>query len=129
MKKICFTKNLLQQTELTACFLRRHPSEQNSELLSLPQNGSEQNFKCLLILFQGTEFRVVFSSTVWFRRNSERLLLIFSIVQNSNHFYRLQNGSEWNSESFLFCGTAETNQLFRLFRLPRNNFFVGNCQP
>jgi hypothetical protein len=25
--------------------------------------------------------------------------------------------------------SAGTSKLFRLFRLPRNNFFVGNCQP
>ncbi len=62
-KKLVLHKILLQQTELTACFRPRHASERNSELLSLPRNGSEQNSKCLLtLLFPGTEFRVVFSS-------------------------------------------------------------------
>ncbi len=38
-------------------------TEQNSELCSLPQKGSEQNYGCLLLfLFHRTEFRVVFSS-------------------------------------------------------------------
>ena len=41
--------------------------EGNSELFSLPLNGSKQNYKCfLLFLFHGTEFRVVFSSVEWF---------------------------------------------------------------
>jgi hypothetical protein len=98
----------------------------------------------------------------------------FSMERNSEHFCPLRNGSERNSESFLFRGmvqseiprvcfcfcsivqnwgaffssaerfgtefrefyvsrngrnSAGTNQLFRLFRLPRNTFFVGNCQP
>ncbi len=42
-------------------------TERNSELCSLPQKGSEQNYGSLLLfLFHGTEFRVVFSSTEGF---------------------------------------------------------------
>ena len=42
-------------------------TERNSELCSLPQKGSEQNYGSLLLfLFQGTEFRVVFSSAEGF---------------------------------------------------------------
>jgi hypothetical protein len=42
-------------------------TERNSELCSLPQKGSEQNYRRLLLfLFQGTEFRVVFSSAEGF---------------------------------------------------------------
>jgi hypothetical protein len=42
-------------------------TERNSELCSLPQEGSEQNYGNLLIfLFNGTEFRVVFSSSEGF---------------------------------------------------------------
>jgi hypothetical protein len=38
-------------------------TKRNSELFSLPRNGSEQNSECLLlILFHGTEFRAVFFS-------------------------------------------------------------------
>jgi hypothetical protein len=52
-----YKKILLQQTELSACFLPRHTSERNSEMLAI---GS--NLRLLLILFHGTEFRVGFSS-------------------------------------------------------------------
>jgi hypothetical protein len=52
-------------------------TERNSELISLPRNGSERNSESLLLLlFHGTEFRAFFSS------------------------------SEINSESFLFRGIA-----------------------
>ena len=74
-------------------------TERNSELCSLPQKGSEQNYGSLLLfLFHGTEFGV---------------------------------GTEFRD--FLFRGTTGNsvgkNHLFRLFRLPRNYFFVGNSQP
>ncbi len=52
-KKKCFTRILLQQTELRACFRPRNASERNSESI-------------LLFLLDGTEFRVVFSSVQWF---------------------------------------------------------------
>ena len=55
-------------------------TERNSELFSLPRNGSE--------------------------RNSESLLLFCCIVHNSEHFSPLRNCSERNFESFLFRGTA-----------------------
>ena len=42
-------------------------TERNSELCSLPQKGSEQNYGSLfLFLFNGTEFRVIFSSSEGF---------------------------------------------------------------
>ena len=81
-------------------------TERNSELCSLPQKGSEQNNgNLLLFLFHGTVFRVVFSSAEGF-------------------------GTEFRD--FLFretTGIPSDNHLFRLFRLPRNYFFVGNSQP
>jgi hypothetical protein len=119
--KISFKKTLLQQTELTACFLPRHASERNSESL-------------LLFLFHGMEFRVVFSSEEWFgtvfqvfasifvpRNGIPSFFLFHGMVQNGipqvlllnlSHgtefraFFPLGNGSERNSESFTFCGTA-----------------------
>jgi hypothetical protein len=135
MKKISLKKKiLLQQTDLTGCFIRdmlrngipscclfrrmvrnRIPSvcwqffsrERNSELFSLPRNGSERNSeRLLLILFHGTEFRAFFSSAERFWTEFRE----FSVLRNSR-------------------SSAGTNQLFHLFRLPRNNFFVGNCQP
>jgi hypothetical protein len=48
--------------------------------------------------------QVVFFSAEWFRTDSESLLLLTA------------------------CSSG-TNQFFRLFRLPQNKFFVGNCQP
>ncbi len=84
-------------------------TEWNSELFSLPLRGMVQN-KITKVFFY-------FCST----------------VQNSEHFSHLWNGTEWNSESFLFCGTAgippeQTNcSVYSVFR--GINFFVGNCQP
>jgi hypothetical protein len=70
-------------------------------------NGSERKSESLLLfLFHGTEFRAFFSSAERFGTEFRE----FSVPRNSRN-------------------SAGTNQLFRLFRLPRNNFFVGNCQP
>ncbi len=83
------------------------PRNLNSKLFSLPGNGSERNSqRLLLILFHDTEFRTFFSSAEQFGTEFRE----FSVPRNSR-----------NSDG--------TNQFFRLFRLPRNNFFVGNCQP
>jgi hypothetical protein len=137
MKKLILQKFLVQQTELTPCFPPRHALERktyctlrecatqpvphwlppprvgvaawerNSELFSLLRNGSERNSEgLLLILFHGTEFRAFFSSAGWFGTEFRE----FSVPRNSRN-------------------SAGTNQLFRIFHLPRNNFFVGNCQP
>jgi hypothetical protein len=74
---------------------------------SVSRNGSERNSESLLLfLFDGTEFRAFFSSGERFETESQE----FFVPRNS-----------WNSDG--------TNQLFRLFRLLRNNFLVGNCQP
>ncbi len=82
-------------------------TERNSELFSLPLKGSEGNSESLLLfLVHGMEFRVVFSSAEGFGTEFRE----FSVPQNS-----------WNS--------IGSNQLFRQFRLPWNNFFVGNSQP
>ncbi len=75
-------------------------TERNSELVSLPQNGLEQNSESLLLfLFHSTLFPPLGTE---FRE--------FSVPRNSRN-------------------SAGTNQMFRLFHLPRNIFFVGNCQP
>ncbi len=50
-------------------------TERNSELFSLPRKGSERNSaSMLLVLFHGTEFRVVFSSTEWFGTEYQEFL-------------------------------------------------------
>jgi len=54
----------------------------------------------------GTEFRVVLSSAEWFGTEFRGI----SVQRKSRNSFGI-------------------NQLFRLFRLPRDNFFVGNCQP
>jgi hypothetical protein len=83
------------------------PSERNSELFSLPLIGSERNSESFnLFLFNGTEFRVVFSSAEGFGTEFREL----SVPRNSRN-------------------SVGNNHLFRLFRLPRNYFFVGNSQP
>jgi hypothetical protein len=46
--------------------------------------------------------------------------LLCRTVQNGNQEFSVLRNSR---------NSAGTNQLFRLFSLPRNNFFVGNCQP
>ncbi len=62
----------------------------------------------------------LFSGMVWNRIPSV-CFYFCSTVRNSKHFSPLRSGSERNSESFLFRGTAgilqEQTQLFRQFRL------------
>jgi len=62
----------------------------------------------------------LFRCMVWNRIPS--VCFYFSSVdQNSELFSLPRNGFRTEFR--------ELNQLFRLFRLPQNNFFVGNCQP
>ncbi len=50
-------------------------TERNSELFSLPWNGSERNYASFAsILFHGTEFRALFSSAEWVRNEIPRFL-------------------------------------------------------
>jgi hypothetical protein len=52
-------------------------TEQNSELFSLPQKGSEQNYgSSFLLLVHGTEFRVVFSSAEGFGTEFQEFLFL-----------------------------------------------------
>jgi hypothetical protein len=64
MKKLVLQNILLQQKELTAIFCLRHASERNSGSL-------------LLFWFHGTEFRVGFSSSEWFRPEFQVFASIF----------------------------------------------------
>jgi hypothetical protein len=72
MKKLVLQKILLQKTVVTVCFLPRHASERNSERLAI-----SSNLRLLLILFQGTEFRVGFSSAEWFGTEFQVFASIF----------------------------------------------------
>jgi hypothetical protein len=75
-------------------------TERNSELFSLLRKGSERISESLLLFsFHGTEFRVVFSSAEGFGTEFRE----FSVPRNSRN-------------------SVGNNHLFRLFRLPRNNF-------
>ncbi len=67
-KKLVLQKILLQQTELTVCFLPRNASEPNSESL-------------LLFLFHGTEFLAFFSSAELFGTEFRE----FSVLRNSRN--------------------------------------------
>ncbi len=102
----CLFRGIVRNRIPSVCFFFCS-MERDSELFSLPRNGSDRNSECLhLILFYGKEFRTFFSSAEWFGTEFRE----FSVPRNRRN-------------------SAGTNQLFRLFRLPRNNFFVGNCQP
>jgi hypothetical protein len=82
-------------------------TERNSELFSLPLKYVEGNSKSLLlVLVKRTEFQVIFSSAEGFGTEFQE----FSVL--------------WNSQN-----SVGNHHLFRLFRLPRNTFFVGKCQP
>jgi hypothetical protein len=118
--KLVLQKILLQQTELRACVRLRNASEWNSENL-------------LLFLLHGTEFRVVFSSAEWFRMEFQEFASIF-VSQYRILSIFLLCGMVRNRIPRVFCSAEQrssfgTNQMFRLLRLPRNNFFVGNSQP
>ncbi len=109
-------------------------TERNSELCSLPRNGSERNSENLhLFWFHGTEFRVVFSSAKWFGTELWEFASIF-VPRNGIPSYflfpgRVRNGIPRFSVPPNNRNSIGNNHLFRLFRLPRNYFFVGNSQP
>ncbi len=83
-------------------------TKRNSELFSLPLESSEWNSESLLLFrFHRTDFRVVFSSAEGFGRESLEFASIFcSTERNSELFSLPRKGSERNSVSFLFRGTA-----------------------
>ncbi len=79
------------------------------------------------------EFRVVFSSAEVFRKEFREFASIF-VQQNGipNCFLfrgRVRNGIPRFSVPRNSLNSVRNNHLFRLFRLPRNYFFVGNSQP
>ncbi len=75
----CLFRGMVRNRIPSVCLYLRS-KEPNSELFSLPRNGSERSSERLLLsLFHGREFQAFFSSAEWF---------------------------EWNSEHFLFRGTA-----------------------
>ncbi len=109
-------------------------TERNSEFCSLPRNGSERNSENLLLFqFHGTEFRVVFSSEEGFGTELWEFISIFGQRNGIPRCFffrgRVRNGIPRFSVPRNNRNFVGNNHLFRLFRLPRNNFFVGNSQP
>jgi hypothetical protein len=109
-------------------------TERNSELCSLPRNGSERNSENLhLFWFHGTEFRAVFSSAEEFGTELWEFASIFVPWNGIPRCFlfrgRVRNGIPRFSVPRNNRNSVGNNHLFRLFRLPRNYFFVGNSQP
>jgi hypothetical protein len=94
--------------------------------------GTEfQEFASLLVY--GTEFQVVFSSAEGFGTELWEFDSIFA-PRNGIPSYFLFCGRVRNGIPRFFVprnnrNSVGNNHLFRLFRLPRNYFFVGNSQP
>jgi hypothetical protein len=83
--------------------------------------------------FHGTEFRDVFSSAEGFGTELWDFASIF-VPRNGIPSYflfrgRVRNGIPRFSVPRNSRNSVGNNHLFRLFRLPRNYFFVGNSQP
>jgi hypothetical protein len=63
-------------------------TERNSELCSLPRNGSERNSENLhLFWFHGTEFIVVFSSTEWFGTELWEVASVFVPLNGTPNYF------------------------------------------
>ncbi len=104
------------------------------DLFSLPQNGSEQNSESLLLFFDPrNRIPSGFSSAKWFGMEFQEFASIF-VPQNgipSCFLFRgtVRNGIPNYSVPRNSRNSVGNDRLFRLFRLPRNYFFVGNSQP
>jgi hypothetical protein len=101
--------------------------ERNSELCSLPRNGSEWNFENLhLFCFHGTEFRVMFSSVIGFGTELCEFASIFGSRNGIPGYFlfsgKVRNGIPRFSAPQNNRNSVGNNHLFRLFRLPRNYF-------
>ena len=73
---------------------------------SLPQNGSDRIQRVPSTFVPQNRIPVIFSSAEDSERNSKSFFYICSTEQNSELFSLPRKGSERNSESFLFRGTA-----------------------
>jgi hypothetical protein len=80
----------------------------------------------------GTEFREFSVPRIVSERNSESLLLFVPWYRIPSILLlcgTVRNGIPRVSVPWNSLNSTGTSQLFCLFRLPRNNFFVGNCHP
>ncbi len=95
------------------------------------QNGIPR--VCFYFCFHGKEFRVVFSSAKVFGREFREFASIFAQRNGIPSCFlfrgRVRNGIPWVFVPRNSRNSVGNNHLFRLFRLPRNYFFVGNSQP
>ncbi len=100
-------------------------------MFSLSKCFGTNSRSLLLFCFTGQDFRVVFSSENRWEQNSESLLLFLFHGIPSCFLFRT-NGSELNSENFLFCETdgIPSEKLFAS-SIPSSVelFFVGKFQP
>jgi hypothetical protein len=148
MKEIIYIKNFAPANRIDSIFLSEICFGTEFREFPVPRNDSEQNSETLLLyLFLGTEFRAFSSFAERFgtefrefsvprndsEQNSETLLLFLFLGKEFRAFS--SSGERFGTEFREFPvprnsrNSAGTKQLFRLFRLPRKNFFVGNCQP
>ncbi len=109
-------------------------TERNSGLFSLPLKSSEGDSEGLFFIWlHGTEFRFVFSSDEGFGREFREFASIFGQRNGIPSCFlfrgRVRNGIPRFSVPRNSRNSVGNNHLFRLFRLPRNYFFVGNSQP
>jgi hypothetical protein len=104
--------------------LLRNFMEHNSEHFYLPRNGLERNYdsNCFFLLHNGSErnSELFLSSTEWFR----------------TEFRVFLSSTEWLGTKFRAFSVLQNrrnsdgmSQNFRLFRVPRNFFFLGKWQP
>jgi hypothetical protein len=73
---------------------------------SLPRKGSDGIQRVPSIFVPQNRILVIFAYTEDSERNSESSFYFCSTERNSELFSLPRKGSEWNSESFLLCGTA-----------------------
>ncbi len=126
-------RGMVQNGIPTVCFYI-FSTERNSELFSLPLKDSEGNSESMLQFLyprKGIPSCFLFRWSVW--KGIPRVRFYFcSTERNSELFSLPRKGSERNSEVFCSSNSRNSignNHLFRLFRLLRNYFFVGNSQP
>ncbi len=101
-------------------------------VFSLPLKGSEESSESILHFFTERNSEL-FSLWLKCSENSESLLLFFVQRNGIPSCFlfrgRVRNGIPRVSVPRNSRNSVGNNHLFRLFRLPRNYFFVGNSQP
>ncbi len=107
-------------------------TERNSKLCSLLRNGMN-GIPRICIYFGSTERNSEFSSAEGFGKELWVFIYIFGPRNGipSCFFFsgRVRNGIPRFSVLRNNRNSVGNDHLFRLFRLPRNYFFVGNSQP